>query len=106
MAELNPKEAEIRASGNGASLSSTSIRGLGTVVRFSTDLGIYRPSDLVPSKAVDKMVCGILPGCAELGIRDYPLIGDNKRIAHISNVLSDLQVSEDLMVDVSDPSLA
>ena len=104
--ELNPDNGTIRASGNGYSLSSTSIRGLGMVVQFSPDLGNRRPGDLIPSKAADKMICGILPGCSELEIRDYPLIGDNKKLSHVKSFLADLRVSPNTIADMADPGAA
>ena len=104
--DLNPDKGTMAASGNGYSLSSTSICGLGMVVQFSPDLGDRTPGDLIPSKAADKMMCGILPGCVELMIPDYPLIGDNKKLSHVESLLADLRVSRDAILDLSKPDAA
>ena len=104
--ELNPRDGSIRASGNGYSLNATLIRGLGAVVQFAPDLGTCRSNEIIPTKAADKMMCGILPGCAELGIRDYPLIGDNRRVSNVSDLLTDLHVPRDAITDMSNPDLS
>ncbi|KAL9105277.1 MAG: hypothetical protein Q9227_009516 [Pyrenula ochraceoflavens] len=104
--ELNPSNGIIRASGNGYSLSSTSIRGLGMVIHFTPDLGTCIPGDLIPTKAADKMMSGIIPGCAELKIPDFPLISDNREVFQVRNLLTDISVSQDAIMDMSDPFLA
>ena len=104
--ELDLRNAALRASGNGRNLTSTSIRGLGIVVQFSPNLGDTEPDDLIPSKAVDKMMCGILPGCAELGIRDYPLIGDDGKVSNVRDLLEDLHVPHEIREDMADDCMA
>ena len=72
------------ADGNGYSLTSVEVRGLGIVFRFSVDG--QRDEDLkvhkdIPSKAVDKMMFGIVPGCPILVKgRDFPLVNRISRI--------------------------
>ena len=101
--ELDPNKEAIRAAGNGHSLSSFPVRGLGVVVRFSPDLGTYTPSDLIPSKAADKMMCGILPGCSELAIKYHHLINDNKQWSNIETLLNDLRAPAEVIKVMSRP---
>ncbi|KAF2823684.1 hypothetical protein CC86DRAFT_58612 [Ophiobolus disseminans] len=83
--ELKPDEAIVRASGNGRSISTSRVRGLGLVVEYNSNgssLGMRPLRDLstslyldgarysdaysvllrIPSRKADKMACGILPG--------------------------------------------
>jgi hypothetical protein len=91
--QLDPtKDEGIRAAGNGYYLNANTIRGLGITVRFSADVGKRGSSKLIPNEATDMMLCGILPGVPELDIQPHPLIGDNKVVSMVRNVLDDLRV--------------
>jgi len=85
----------LRAEGGGHSLTSTNIRGLGVVLQYNSN---YTPAPelLIPSVPVDKMLCGILPGCRELGIRrDYDVVGPERTpYAKLLDIFSELRLSD------------
>ena len=98
--EFDLRNAALRASDNGY-LTSTSIRGLGIVVQFSPNLRDSKPDDLIPIKAVNRMICGILAGCAEPGIRDYHVISDNGKVLNVRCLLTDSEVPHEIREDMS-----
>lgn len=83
---LEPEIGRMQADGNGFSLTSTDVRGLGTVLRF-TSAGRYGDFPrIVPSKAADKMLFGIVPGDPTLVRKDLPLVSKDGEIADIARV--------------------
>ena len=72
---------ELLAEGNGQVISSTDIRGIGLVLKYDRVGQTRLYNDLIPSNAVDKLRCGILPGfrlpCFEDYQHDLQLIGDD-----------------------------
>ena len=72
------------ADGNGYSLSSVEVRGLGIVFRFTAEDGSHdRKRRCVPSKVVDQMMFGIVTGCPDLVGHElsFPLIGRDRELA-------------------------
>ncbi|KAJ4286688.1 hypothetical protein N0V90_012940 [Kalmusia sp. IMI 367209] len=69
------------ADGNGYSLSSIDVRGLGITFNFSVTGAHDVNFKCVPSKAVDKLMFGIIPGCPELVRRDFRLVSRDRRAA-------------------------
>ncbi|USW50380.1 hypothetical protein Slin15195_G036990 [Septoria linicola] len=72
-------EKGMSADGSGYSLSSTTSDKLGLVFKLIAfaPKGPYRR--LIPNKAVDKLICGILPGCSIMVRRDFDLIGPSRK---------------------------
>ncbi|KAF2230166.1 hypothetical protein EV356DRAFT_349976 [Viridothelium virens] len=72
----------IRAEGNGQSIASYEVRGMGMVVRYhnnrragvNADDALFRPK-MAPSEAADKLIFGIIPGGSKR--RDLALIDDD-----------------------------
>ncbi|EMC97210.1 hypothetical protein BAUCODRAFT_147358 [Baudoinia panamericana UAMH 10762] len=62
---LDPGNGKLLANGNGYSLSTTDIKGLGIVLTFSS-IGDPKPVPFIPTRAVSQMMCGILPACPRL----------------------------------------
>lgn len=96
--ELGTRSETLRAAGNRGTLSSTTVRGLGTVVQFnfkSTPRKSVHPRHIVPSVAADKMMCGIIPACEELGIdQDIELVDERGKLSLLQNVLQMLEIPE------------
>ncbi|KAL9110320.1 MAG: hypothetical protein Q9227_005051 [Pyrenula ochraceoflavens] len=101
-------ENALSADGNGYVVGSTSIRGLGTVVRFGNTGKTSQPTARIPSTAADKMLFGILPGCQTPGRKplcdEYRLIGDDRK-AYFRQVFEDLRVSDSTIEDFCGPEL-
>jgi len=71
---LDLESGKMQADGNGYNLTGFEARGLGIILRL-TDTGIHNKyRKLVPTRAVDKMLFGILPGDPDLVRIDFPLI--------------------------------
>ncbi|KAK5154450.1 hypothetical protein LTS14_006585 [Recurvomyces mirabilis] len=70
----------IYADGCGYTLATVEGRGLGLVVSFSRPATAPVRSAIIPSQAVDKLICGILPGCPILVRRDYDFVGDDGQV--------------------------
>jgi hypothetical protein len=73
---------ELLAEGSGQVLSSTELRGLGLVLKYDQvgKLTVY--DEYIPSVAVDKLRCGILPAmyypCFDDFRQDLRLIGEDR----------------------------
>lgn len=79
--ELDLKNNKLQADGNGYSLTSTNIHGLGIVMRFNSTGNHNRFPRLISNQAVDKLICGKLPGCPVLVNRDFDLVHPNRTVA-------------------------
>ena len=73
----------MHADGNGFSLSSFEIRGLGIVLRFSASGEHDSFPRIAPIKAADKLLCGIIPGDPELVKEDFPFVGNDRKLYRI-----------------------
>jgi hypothetical protein len=80
---LDIDSGRFQADGNGYSLSSTDVRNLGIVLKFSVTGSHRRFPRLIPSRAQDKMICGIVPGCPEFVDRDFEFISKGRKILPI-----------------------
>lgn len=82
----------LRANGNGHSLLSTMVRGIGIVFQynFSSETsidgkvsswlspeGAHGLKNLIPRRSIDKLSCGIVPDWGHFDIPDLPLCGEN-----------------------------
>ena len=75
----------LQANGNGFSLSTTDVRGLGNVLRFTTT-GLHERFDrLIPSRAGDKLLNGIIPGCPRLVEQDFHMIGNDRQLIKLES---------------------
>jgi hypothetical protein len=72
--------AQLLADGNGYSLTFTETTGLGLIAKLSSTGRQEAPPEMIPSRAADKMMCGILPGCAYLVDQDIPCVGDDRKV--------------------------
>lgn len=87
----------MQADGNGYNLSATDVKGLGLVLRFTAAGHHDRFPRLIPSRAVDKLLCGIVPGDPELVKRDFPMVESNgivQDIAAMDGILTKIGVSD------------
>ncbi|KAL9609219.1 MAG: hypothetical protein Q9167_005996 [Letrouitia subvulpina] len=78
--EFEPTEGNLRAEGNGHTITSTNVRSIGTVLHINIKDGakIHRSEDsinelFIPSTKADKCGFGILPGQGELLVPDYKI---------------------------------
>ncbi|KAL9617982.1 MAG: hypothetical protein Q9160_007287 [Pyrenula sp. 1 TL-2023] len=78
---LDVEKGVFLADGNGYSLSSTDLRGLGTVFTFREN-GLHNPDcQFVPSAEADKLMFGIIPGKSnELVGQNYSLINMDRKM--------------------------
>ncbi|KAI0021192.1 hypothetical protein F4780DRAFT_739496 [Xylariomycetidae sp. FL0641] len=81
---LEPEQGKMSADGNGYSLSSMTVNGVGIVLRFVA-AGQHAVKPSVPIEAVDRLLCGVITG-------DYPFVGGNlSTVGNDRKVISVLQ---------------
>ena len=87
-------EGNLRAEGNGHTITSTSVRSMGTVLQIGVKdfLPSGDPAEdfnelYIPSEAADKMGFGLVPGEASLGVPDYKLGTEQEVLATLRNVV-------------------
>ena len=92
--QFEPLEGNLRAEGNGHTISSTAVRSMGTVLQIGVkDLLPARvPAEefnelYIPSEAADKMGFGLVPGDTSLGVPDYKLGTEEEVLATLRNVV-------------------
>ena len=92
--QFEPLEGNLRAEGNGHTISSTAVRSMGTVLQIGVKE--FLPSGepaaefnelYIPSEASDKMGFGLVPGEASLGVPDYKLGTEEEVLATLRNVV-------------------
>ncbi|KAL9058437.1 MAG: hypothetical protein Q9162_001732 [Coniocarpon cinnabarinum] len=81
--DIDVANGRLQASGNGFSLSSSDVRGLGIVLRFNTGGHHNSFPRIAPSRAADKLLCGIIPGDPDFGCEDFPFVGDDRKVHRI-----------------------
>ncbi|KAF1994089.1 hypothetical protein P154DRAFT_567584 [Amniculicola lignicola CBS 123094] len=94
---LDTEFGKMQAYGNGFTLSATDVRGLGTVLRFSATGRHERFPRLIPSRAVDKMLCGIVPGDSDLVMVDFPVVDESRAVTSMGGnggILSKIGVTD------------
>ena len=93
--EFRPGESIMRAEGNGQSISSTPVRSLGILLQYSNDglldprKGLQQDSLTICSDEADKFGFGIIPGCADLQMKDIPMTNVPEKEA-IKNAMRNL----------------
>lgn len=92
--QFEPLDGNLRAEGNGHTVTSTSVRSMGTVLQIGVKdfLPSADPAEelnelYIPSEAADKMGFGIVPGEASLGVPDYKLGTEAEVLATLRNVV-------------------
>lgn len=92
----------MQADGNGYSLTSSPVRGLGMIMQFTYDEPMKSTQSIIPSAAADMLMCGILPTCprlfkADSGGRElsFKLIGDDRKVSFFWNIVNFLKLSEE-----------
>ena len=92
--QFEPLEGNLRAEGNGHTITSTAVRSMGTVLQIGVK--DFLPSGdpagdfnelYIPSEAADKMGFGLVPGEASLGVSDYKLGTEQEVLATLRNVV-------------------
>jgi hypothetical protein len=71
---LDLESGKMQADGNGFNLTGFEARGLGIILRLTATEKQSEYRKLLPTRAVDKMLFGILPGDPHLVKMDFPLI--------------------------------
>lgn len=77
---LDLDSGRMQADGNGFNLTGFEARGLGIVLRLTATEQHSQYRKLIPSRAVDKMLMGILPGDPYLVGRDFPLVKKDRTV--------------------------
>ena len=92
--QFEPLEGNLRAEGNGHTITSVAVRSMGTVLQIGVKdfvSGVDPAEELnelyIPSEAADKMGFGIVPGEASLGVPDYKLGTEDEVFATLRNVV-------------------
>ena len=91
--QFEPLDGNLRAEGNGHTITSVAVRSMGTVLT----IGIQDPTNgdevagrddlYIPLEAADKMGFGIVPGAPELGTPDHKLGTEEEILATLRNVV-------------------
>ena len=91
--QFEPLDGNLRAEGNGHTITSVAVRSMGTVLT----IGIQDPTNgdevagrddlYIPLEAADKMGFGIVPGVPALGIPDHKLGTEEEILATLRNVV-------------------
>ena len=91
--QFEPLDGNLRAEGNGHTITSVAVRSMGTVLT----IGIQDPSNgdevagrddlYIPLEAADKMGFGIVPGAPALDIPDHKLGTEEEILATLRNVV-------------------
>lgn len=92
--QFEPLDGNLRAEGNGHTITSTAVRSMGTVLQIGVKDFLPSADDseesnelYIPSEAADKMGFGIVPGDASLGVPDYKLGTEEEVLATLRNVV-------------------
>ena len=107
--DLRPSDGIMRAEGNGQTITSTTVRGLGLLLQYDYDEAYSKvKSLLIPSNDADKLGFGIIPGCQSLsrpnGLPDISFDGlegkeTNIETNSIKGALQQLGLSVETMED-------
>lgn len=91
--QFDPLEGNMRAEGNGFTVTSTLVRSIGIVLQIGVSDPLPDEYDMeqvhelyIPSEAADKMGFGIVPGQAGLNIPDYKLGTEAQVLATVREI--------------------
>ena len=91
--QFDPLEGNMRAEGNGFTITSTLVRSIGIVLQIGVSDPLPDEYDMeqvhelyIPSEAADKMGFGIVPGQAGLNIPDYKLGTEAQVLATVKEI--------------------
>ncbi|KAF2832789.1 hypothetical protein CC86DRAFT_198 [Ophiobolus disseminans] len=82
---LDLDSGRMQADGNGFNLTGFEARGLGIVLRLTATEQHDQYRRLIPTRAVDKMLLGILPGDPELVGQDFPLVTKDSSVQSLAD---------------------
>ena len=92
--QFEPLDGNLRAEGNGHTISSAAVRSMGTVLTIGIRDHLPKADDVdgrdglyIPLEAADKMGFGIVPGAPALGIPDYKVGTEEEILATLRNVV-------------------
>jgi hypothetical protein len=93
----DPDFGKMQADGNGFNLTALDVKGLGVVLRFIASGPHDRYPRIIPSRAADKLLCGIVPGDPDLVGKDFHMVNNNGELRlfaeYNEGVLSNMGVS-------------
>ena len=106
--QFEPLEGNLRAEGNGHTITSTAVRSMGTVLQIGVKdfLPNGDPAEefnelYIPSEAADKMGFGLVPGEASLGVpADYKLGTEEEVLATLRNVVDPSRKAADTVKEL------
>lgn len=91
--QFDPLEGNMRAEGNGFTITSTLVRSMGTVLQTGVNDPLPDEYDkeqlyelFIPSEAADKLGFGIVPGQAGLNIPDYKMGTEYQVLATLQEI--------------------
>ena len=92
--QFEPLDGNLRAEGNGHTISSAAVRSMGTVLTIGIQDPLPKADGVdgldevyIPMKAADKMGFGIVPGEPGLGIPDYKVGTEEEVLTTLRNVV-------------------
>lgn len=92
--QFEPLDGNLRAEGNGHTISSAAVRSMGTVLTIGIQDSLPKVvgvddqfESYIPQEAADKMGFGIVPGARWLGIPDYRLGTEEEILATLRDVV-------------------
>ena len=92
--QFEPLDGNLRAEGNGHTISSAAVRSMKTVLTIGIQDTLPKADDAdghdkvyIPVEAADKMGFGIVPGAPALGIPDYKVGTEEELLATLRNVV-------------------
>ena len=107
--QFEPLDGNLRAEGNGHTITSTAVRSMGTVLQIGVKdfLSSGDPAEelnelYIPSEAADKMGFGIVPGEVSLGVPDYKLGTEAEVLATLQNVVDPSRAAAERVKSISE----
>lgn len=99
---IEPENGKMQAVGNGYSLSSTAASRGGIILTFAAAGDHSKLPRIVPSRAADKLLFGILPGDPYLVKKDFHMVGSDVHPRDTKAILSEISASTGMDVGVRD----
>ena len=105
--QFDPLDGNLRAEGNGHTISSAAVRSMGTVLTIGIQDPLPRVDGVngrdelyIPKEAADKMGFGIVPGALRLGIPDYKLGTEEETLATLRDVVDPSHEAADQVKEI------
>ena len=100
--EVRPDDGALRAEGNGQSITSTTVRGFGTLLQYTLDQASYQEearrsasNQIVPSYQADMLGFQIVPGDRTLFLPDF-VFDDSNGFVPIDQIMESLGVNRNV----------